>query len=234
MNRVKRITTASTSIHILFVCISCVVMKSRIVSLKNLDLINSLTLKQISFPIAKRVGVYGGGKNCILFCCSIVSLLWQCYVTSLFYSFGKPYLIVTLSAHGTFLGHIRLEAHKPQQVPIDSTLAFGASTRTYIIREKPQTQGSTSTGDNKTGDDEELKGLLGLPEEETELDVRYVFWSILFSSLFIPVFLPVDSWTLAKFVKLLKFKICLFAFIQIDLHILLWPCVHGQSKSKSK
>lgn len=49
-------------------------------------------------------------------------------------------------------------------------MSFGASTRVYIIREKPQSQANVSAGD-KTGDDEELKGLLGLPEEETELEV---------------------------------------------------------------
>lgn len=81
-------------------------------------------------------------------------------------------MIVIILAHGTFLGHIRLEAHKPQQIPIDSTISFGASTRTYTIREKPQTQGTGGTGDSKTGEDEELKGLLGLPEEETELEVH--------------------------------------------------------------
>lgn len=76
------------------------------------------------------------------------------------------------SAHGTFLGHIRLEAHKPQQIPIDSTVSFGASTRAYTLREKPQTLPSAVKGDEKMGgEDEELKGLLGLPEEETELDV---------------------------------------------------------------
>lgn len=80
-------------------------------------------------------------------------------------------MIILVVAHGTFLGHIRLEAHKPQQIPIDSTISFGASTRTYTIREKPQTQGTAGSGDSKTGDDEELKGLLGLPEEETELEV---------------------------------------------------------------
>lgn len=79
-------------------------------------------------------------------------------------------MILLLVAHGTFLGHIRLEAHKPQQIPIDSTMSFGASTRTYTIREKPQSQGTSGSGE-KTGDDEELKGLLGLPEEETELEV---------------------------------------------------------------
>lgn len=74
------------------------------------------------------------------------------------------------AAHGTFLGHIRLEPHKPQQIPIDSTVSFGASTRQYTLREKPQALPSALKGDDK-GDDDELKGLLGLPEEETELDV---------------------------------------------------------------
>ncbi|KAG7469101.1 hypothetical protein MATL_G00125300 [Megalops atlanticus] len=82
----------------------------------------------------------------------------------------RVFLIDLNSTHGTFLGHIRLEPHKPQQVPIDSTVSFGASTRAYTIREKPQTQPSTGTGDSKGGEDEELKGLLGLPEEETELE----------------------------------------------------------------
>ncbi|KAM3857874.1 nuclear inhibitor of protein phosphatase 1 isoform 2-T2 [Diretmus argenteus] len=74
------------------------------------------------------------------------------------------------AAHGTFLGQIRLEPHKPQQVPIDSTMSFGASTRAYTLREKPQTQPSSAPGEVKAGEDEELKGLLGLPEEETELE----------------------------------------------------------------
>ncbi|XP_077455780.1 nuclear inhibitor of protein phosphatase 1-like [Stigmatopora argus] len=81
----------------------------------------------------------------------------------------RLFLIDLNSTHGTFLGHIRLEPHKPQQVPIDSTLSFGASTRTYTIREKPQSQSGLSA-DIKVGDEDELKGLLGLPEEETELE----------------------------------------------------------------
>uniref|UniRef100_A0A8V0YIK4 Nuclear inhibitor of protein phosphatase 1 n=1 Tax=Gallus gallus TaxID=9031 RepID=A0A8V0YIK4_CHICK len=83
----------------------------------------------------------------------------------------RVFLIDLNSTHGTFLGHIRLEAHKPQQIPIDSTVSFGASTRAYTLREKPQTLPSAVKGDEKMGgEDEELKGLLGLPEEETELD----------------------------------------------------------------
>ncbi|KAI1901711.1 hypothetical protein AGOR_G00037200 [Albula goreensis] len=82
----------------------------------------------------------------------------------------RVFLIDLNSTHGTFLGRIRLEPHKPQQVPIDSTMSFGASTRVYTLREKPQTQPSATAGDSKAGEDEELKGLLGLPEEETELE----------------------------------------------------------------
>ncbi|CAB1320770.1 unnamed protein product [Coregonus sp. 'balchen'] len=83
----------------------------------------------------------------------------------------RVFLLDLNSTHGTFLGRIRLEPHKPQQVPIDSTMSFGASTRVYTLREKPQTQTSTIPGaEVKAGEDEELKGLLGLPEEETELE----------------------------------------------------------------
>lgn len=87
------------------------------------------------------------------------------------------FCIFPFSAHGTFLGRIRLEPHKPQQVPIDSTMSFGASTRVYTLREKPQTQPSNTAGDSGV-EDEELKGLLGLPEEETELDVRFSICNI--------------------------------------------------------
>ena len=72
-------------------------------------------------------------------------------------------------AHGTYIGTIRLDTEKPQQVPIDSEIHFGASTRRYVIRERPQTMQPTM-GDEKTGEEIE-GGLLGLPETETELDV---------------------------------------------------------------
>lgn len=97
-----------------------------------------------------------------------------------FFFFSLTRLIWLFPAHGTFLGHIRLEPHKPQQIPIDSTVSFGASTRAYTLREKPQTLPSAVKGDEKMGgEDDELKGLLGLPEEETELDVIPVYLIIL-------------------------------------------------------
>ncbi|CAN8018491.1 unnamed protein product [Ixodes persulcatus] len=82
----------------------------------------------------------------------------------------RAFLVDIGSTHGTFIGTIRLEQHKPTQLPVDSRFHFGASTRTYILRERPQ-KISAGQGDDpdKTGDEVE-GGLLGLPETETELD----------------------------------------------------------------
>lgn len=85
----------------------------------------------------------------------------------------EPLLYRTLAAHGTFIGSIRLEPHKATQLPIDSSFHFGASTRVYIIRERPQSrpimdelEGSGTVSTSGSGDG----GLLGLPETEMELD----------------------------------------------------------------
>ena len=63
-----------------------------------------------------------------------------------------------------------MEKKKPQQVPIDSEIHFGASTRRYIIRERPQTMQASAGFEDRLGDEVE-GGLLGLPETENELDV---------------------------------------------------------------
>jgi nuclear inhibitor of protein phosphatase 1 len=71
---------------------------------------------------------------------------------------------------------MRIESQKPTQLPIDSTFHFGASTRYYTIRERPQ----TATRPILEELEEEAKteyqdgGLLGLPETETELDVSHL------------------------------------------------------------
>jgi nuclear inhibitor of protein phosphatase 1 len=51
----------------------------------------------------------------------------------------RAFLIDLGSTHGTFIGSMRLENDKPTPLPIDSTFHFGASTRRYILRERPQT-----------------------------------------------------------------------------------------------
>jgi nuclear inhibitor of protein phosphatase 1 len=66
---------------------------------------------------------------------------------------------------------MRLESQKPTQLPIDSAFHFGASTRYYVIRERPQTGTRTIIDElEKTNEDQETGGLLGLPETEIELD----------------------------------------------------------------
>lgn len=102
-----------------------------------------------------------------------------------FISISSPYyhihewyhniIIFEIQAHGTHIGHIRLESRKPQQVPIDSEIHFGASTRLYIIRERPQAITGQISDDNEKRREDLEGGLLGLPETETELDVNIVF-----------------------------------------------------------
>lgn len=83
---------------------------------------------------------------------------------------NRTFLVDLGSTHGTFIGSIRLEPNKPTQLPVDSTFHFGASTRIYILRERPQ-NATRSSSDEVEKKREELEGgLLGLPETETELD----------------------------------------------------------------
>ncbi|GLH08615.1 Nuclear inhibitor of protein phosphatase [Gryllus bimaculatus] len=83
---------------------------------------------------------------------------------------NRAFLVDLGSTHGTFIGSLRLEAHKPTQLPIDSTFHFGASTRYYIIRERPQTGSRPIIEELEKNSEEAEGGLLGLPETETELD----------------------------------------------------------------
>ncbi|XP_036143064.1 nuclear inhibitor of protein phosphatase 1 isoform X1 [Monomorium pharaonis] len=84
---------------------------------------------------------------------------------------NRAFLVDLGSTHGTFIGNLRLEAQKPTQLPIDSTFHFGASTRYYIIRERPQTGARPIIEElEKLSEDMDAGGLLGLPETETELD----------------------------------------------------------------
>ncbi|XP_072391835.1 nuclear inhibitor of protein phosphatase 1 isoform X1 [Diabrotica undecimpunctata] len=82
----------------------------------------------------------------------------------------RAFLVDLGSTHGTFIGNLRLEAYKPTQLPIDSSFHFGASTRNYIIRERPQTGIRPIIDEIEKANEESEGGLLGLPETETELD----------------------------------------------------------------
>ncbi|KAI0209821.1 Nuclear inhibitor of protein phosphatase 1 [Lamellibrachia satsuma] len=120
----------------------------------------------------KKCYFFGRNKQLNDFCidhasCSRVhaALVWHRHL-------NRPFIIDLNSTHGTFIGSIRIDGRKPQQVPIDSEIHFGASTRRYTIRERPQPMTQilgAASADNKSGED--LEGsLLGLPETETELD----------------------------------------------------------------
>ncbi|XP_013410623.1 nuclear inhibitor of protein phosphatase 1 [Lingula anatina] len=118
----------------------------------------------------KKCYFFGRNKQLCDFCidhasCSRVhaALVWHKHL-------GRPFIIDLGSTHGTFIGHIRLDLKKPQQVPIDSELHFGASSRVYIIRERPQMPSTYSDDKDKTGEEIGEGGLLGLPESETELE----------------------------------------------------------------
>lgn len=79
---------------------------------------------------------------------------------------------INFSAHGTFIGTLRIEANKPTQLQMNSQFHFGASTRNYILRERPTTASSRTL--NIMEDipmNESTEGLLGLPESQPELDV---------------------------------------------------------------
>ena len=64
-----------------------------------------------------------------------------------------------------------MEKHKPTQLPIDSQFHFGASTRKYIIRERPQAGPRPIMDELEKSASSDTDGrLMGLPETETELD----------------------------------------------------------------
>ena len=83
---------------------------------------------------------------------------------------NRAFLVDLGSTHGTYIGNIRLESHKPTQLLIDSIFHFGASTRYYVIRERPHTTKTIIDELEKTGEDQDSGGLLGLPETETEIN----------------------------------------------------------------
>ncbi|XP_076037438.1 nuclear inhibitor of protein phosphatase 1 isoform X2 [Oratosquilla oratoria] len=83
---------------------------------------------------------------------------------------NMAFLVDLGSTHGTYIGKICLEANKPTQLPVNSTFHFGASTRKYTIRERPQTAPKPVMEELERMTEDSDGGLLGLPETETELD----------------------------------------------------------------
>lgn len=83
----------------------------------------------------------------------------------------RVFLVDLNSTHGTFVGNVRIEGHKPTQIPIDCSFHFGASTRFYTLREKPfQVQANRSAVDCESKS-EETDTTCVLPDDQSELDV---------------------------------------------------------------
>lgn len=79
---------------------------------------------------------------------------------------NRFFLIDLDSTHGTFVGSMRLEGQKPTQLPPDSTFHFGASSRRYTLREKPNTRKVVRAADGEQVEEQDVI----LPDSELELD----------------------------------------------------------------
>ena len=82
---------------------------------------------------------------------------------------SRAFLVDLGSTHGSFIGNIRLEAHKPTQLPVNSTFHFGASTRYYYLREKPNASNIPNSEGDANSENVDY-GHLNLPDSELELD----------------------------------------------------------------
>uniref|UniRef100_A0A1A9UHD1 Nuclear inhibitor of protein phosphatase 1 n=1 Tax=Glossina austeni TaxID=7395 RepID=A0A1A9UHD1_GLOAU len=82
------------------------------------------------------------------------------------------YLVDLGSTHGTFIGTLRIEPNKPTQLHVNSTFHFGASTRRYILRERPSAGQRSNIMEDIPMNDANEGALLGLPESQTELDTK--------------------------------------------------------------
>ncbi|XP_053687521.1 nuclear inhibitor of protein phosphatase 1 [Sabethes cyaneus] len=80
------------------------------------------------------------------------------------------YLVDLGSTHGTYIGSVRLEPNKPTQLQINSQFHFGASTRHYMLRERPTVGSRSNIMEDIPMMDTSDGTYLGLPESQTELD----------------------------------------------------------------
>lgn len=78
----------------------------------------------------------------------------------------RSFIIDLKSTHGSFIGSIKLDPQTPKQMLVDQSVHFGASSRTYTLRERPQ---GTQALYSIQGENKQLQELLGI-ENEKELD----------------------------------------------------------------
>lgn len=90
---------------------------------------------------------------------------------------ARFFLVDCGSTHGTFIGNLRIEEQKPTQLATNIKFHFGASTRSYQIRERPQTArigkqviDGLQAPYNETPDSASHISYIGLPKSEIEID----------------------------------------------------------------
>lgn len=136
----------------------------------HLDVLKEDKLVQKLMLDEKKCYLFGRNKDLCDICidhqsCSRVHAAFV-YHTAL----ERAFLVDLGSTHGTYIGKIRLDANKPTQLPIDSRFHFGASTRNYILRSRPQAPSKHIMEELEAASDETEGALLGLPESEMERD----------------------------------------------------------------
>ncbi|XP_037085372.1 nuclear inhibitor of protein phosphatase 1-like [Pollicipes pollicipes] len=136
----------------------------------HLDVLKGDKLAQKLMVDEKRCYLFGRNPQLNDFCidhasCSRVhaAMVWHKHL-------DRAFLVDLGSTHGTYIGSMRIESNKPTQLPIDSAFHFGASTRVYMLRERPQQASKPVMEELELAGDETDGALLGLPETETELD----------------------------------------------------------------
>uniref|UniRef100_A0A8D8PRW9 Nuclear inhibitor of protein phosphatase 1 n=1 Tax=Cacopsylla melanoneura TaxID=428564 RepID=A0A8D8PRW9_9HEMI len=136
----------------------------------HLDVLKEDKLVQKLMLDEKKCYLFGRNKDLCDICidhqsCSRVHAAFV-YHTAL----ERAFLVDLGSTHGTYIGKIRLEGQKPTQLPIDSRFHFGASTRNYILRARPQASTKHIMEELEAASEDNEGALLGLPESEMELD----------------------------------------------------------------
>lgn len=116
----------------------------------------------------KKVYFFGRNPNLCDFCIDHSSCS-RVHAALVFHKVLQRFFLVDMgSTHGTFIGKKRLEPNCPTQLLPGVEFSFGASTRTYILRERPG--GQQSSDGNSMSAANSASCDAPLPEDEIELD----------------------------------------------------------------
>jgi len=110
-------------------------------------------------------------KNCYYFgrssdTCDFITEHASCsrtHAALMYHKHLKRMFVVDLgSMHGSFIRKLRLDCHKPTPIPFDTSFHFGASTRHYVLKERPPVASDVVKPEDESQID--------LPKEQEDLD----------------------------------------------------------------